>query len=328
MPKVSVIVPIYNVGEYLQGCLESVAAQTLQDFECICVDDGSTDTSGQIADEFAAQHSKNFSVIHKKNGGLSSARNAGLRQATGEYVFFLDSDDYIHPLTLETMVNIAQKEDVKVVNCNAQNTAKMYKKPLQNIDLNDCKVSVTLNPLKAFLTRRDIKTGVCFRLYKRDIIGKDPFIEGIHFEDVPFTTCLLNRLDKMALINAAFYYYYKNPNSVMRSNFSIDKIDSYDKIIRFLNAYFEREAPEKIPMLKQYLFNQRVKMMLNQCIRKQKDKAKQEDLFAHAVNVTRNLYKDGLISFAGLKLKHKITLWLLLNRPSYRPALLWARAFK
>ena len=105
MPKVSVIVPIYNVREYLKGCLESVAAQTLQDFECICVDDGSTDTSGQIADKFAAQHSKNFFVIHKKNGGLSSARNAGLRQATGEYVFFLDSDDYIHPLTLETMVN-------------------------------------------------------------------------------------------------------------------------------------------------------------------------------------------------------------------------------
>ena len=326
MAKISVIVPIYNVEEYVLGCLKSVAKQTFDDFECICVDDGSTDNSGKIADDFALSD-KRFSVIHQKNGGLSDARNTGMKNATGDWIFFLDSDDYLHPQTLEILLDTALKNAVNVVNCGSQNTSDKYKEILEQVNITNCKISIIKNPLESFLTKRAIKTGACFRLYKKSLIEKIPFIKGIHFEDIPFTTQLMNEIEKMAFVDAPLYYYYKNPNSIMRSDFSKEKIASYDKIIRHLAEYFKRSAPAKFDFVQKHLFNQRVKMMLNQCIRKQKDKEKQLELFECAQKVIQLLYSEKLISYQGLKIKHKITLWLILNKKaSY--ALRWGRLFK
>ena len=312
MAKISVIVPIYNVKEYVLGCLKSLAAQTFDDFECICVDDGSTDNSGKIADKFALSD-KRFSVIHQANGGLSDARNTGMKNASGEYVFFLDSDDYLHPQTLEILFNAAQKYGVDVVNCSSKNTDQKYKVIRKDIDINNCKISIIKNPLESFLKKREIKTGACFRLYKKSLIQKIPFIKGIHFEDIPFTTQLMNEIDKMAFVDAPLYYYYKNPNSIMRSNFSKEKIASYDKIIRYLAEYFKRTTPSKLDLVQKNLFNQRIKMMLNQCVRKQKDKQKRLELFEYAQKVIQTLYAEKIVSYSGLKLKHRITIWLLLN---------------
>ena len=326
MAKISVIVPIYNVEEYVLGCLKSVAAQTFGDFECICVDDGSTDNSGKIADDFALSD-KRFSVIHQKNGGLSDARNTGMKNATGDWIFFLDSDDYLHPQTLEILLDVALKNGVEVVNCNSKNTSEKYKAILEQINISNCKVSIIENTLETFLTKRAIKTGACFRLYKKELIQKIPFIKGINFEDIPFTTQLMNEIDKMAFVDAPLYYYYKNPNSIMRSDFSKEKVASYDKIIRYLAEYFKRTAPEKFDLVQKRLFNQRIKMMLNQCIRKQKDATKQLELLEHAQKVVQALYSEKIISFAGLKLKHKITLYLLLKKPA-SVALKWGKLFK
>lgn len=326
MAKISVIVPIYNVENYVLGCLKSVAAQTFKDFECICVDDGSTDNSGKIADKFVLKD-KRFSVIHQKNGGLSDARNTGMKNAKGDWIFFLDSDDYLHPQTLEILFDIVLKCDVKVVNCGVQNTSDKYKAIHKDIDITNYKISIITNPLKSFLTKRAIKTGACFRLYKRSIIEKIPFIKGIHFEDIPFTTQLMNEIDKMAFIDAPLYYYYKNPNSIMRSSFTKEKITSYNKIIRHLAEYFKRTAPDKFNLVQKRLFNQRIKMMLNQCIRKQKDKQKQLELFEYAGQVIQQLYSEKLISYKGLKIKHKITLYLILNN-WISIALKWEHFFK
>ncbi|MBP5534363.1 MAG: glycosyltransferase [Alphaproteobacteria bacterium] len=326
MAKISVIVPIYNVEEYVLGCLKSVAAQTFKDFECICVDDGSTDNSGKIADDFAFSD-KRFTVIHQKNGGLSDARNTGMKNAKGEWIYFLDSDDYLHPQALEILFVTALKYGIGVVSCCAKNTTDKYKEIHENIDLTNCKISIIKNALKVFLTKRALKTGACFRLYKKTLIQKIPFIKGIHFEDIPFTTQLMNEIDQIVLVDAPLYYYYKNPNSIMRSNFTKEKIASYDKIIRYLAEYFKRISPDKFAFVQKYLFNQRVKMMLNQCIRKQKDKQKQLELFDHAQKVVQALYSEGLISYDGLKLKHKITLWFLLRNQT-RLALKWKRLVK
>ena len=100
MPKVSIIVPIYNVKPYLKECLDSILVQTFSDFELILVDDGSTDGSERLADSYALSDPR-VKVVYKENGGLSSARNAGLDLACGEYIYFVDSDDYIEPDTLE-----------------------------------------------------------------------------------------------------------------------------------------------------------------------------------------------------------------------------------
>ena len=115
-PKVSVTVPVYNTSRYLRKCLDTLAAQTLKDIEVIMVDDGSTDDSGLICDQYAQQHT-NFKVIHKPNGGLSTARQAGLEAATGEYIIVCDSDDWVEPDMYERLYKAAKESDADIAMC-------------------------------------------------------------------------------------------------------------------------------------------------------------------------------------------------------------------
>ena len=114
LPKISVIVPVYNTARYLARCLDSIAAQTFPDWECICVDDGSTDESGAMLDAYARRDAR-FRVIHQENGGVSRARNAGLDAARGEWIAFVDSDDWIEPETYELAWNAAQTHGADLV---------------------------------------------------------------------------------------------------------------------------------------------------------------------------------------------------------------------
>ena len=109
MPAISIIIPVYNVEKYLRRCLDSVLNQTFQDWQAICVNDGSPDNSATILEEYAQRGSR-FVVVTKKNGGSSDARNVGVKRAQGEYILFVDSDDFIHPQTLELMVDIAKSK--------------------------------------------------------------------------------------------------------------------------------------------------------------------------------------------------------------------------
>ena len=113
-PKISIIIPMYNVEKYLKRCLDSVRAQTFTDFQAILVDDGSPDKSGEIAESYAALD-KRFIVVHKENGGLSDARNVGMSKASGEYIMYLDSDDFIHPQTMEIAYSLAQRDNSDIV---------------------------------------------------------------------------------------------------------------------------------------------------------------------------------------------------------------------
>ena len=106
MQKISIIIPIYNIERYLHRCLDSVLNQTFEEWQAILVDDGSTDKSGEIAEEYAAKDNR-FVVTHKENGGLSDARNVGISKATGEYIMFVDGDDFIHPQAMEIIYALA-----------------------------------------------------------------------------------------------------------------------------------------------------------------------------------------------------------------------------
>ena len=114
MPAISVIIPIYNVEKYLRRCLDSVLNQTFSDWQAICVNDGSPDNSAAILSEYAAKDSR-FKIVNKENGGLSDARNAGMQHATGDYILYLDSDDFIHPQTMEIAYYLAQRDGADIV---------------------------------------------------------------------------------------------------------------------------------------------------------------------------------------------------------------------
>ncbi len=311
MTQIAVIVPMYNVEKYVAACLQSVQNQTFGDFECLCIDDGSPDNSGKIAAEFAAKD-KRFRVLHQKNAGLSAARNAGVKNTTAPYVFFLDSDDYIHPQTLEFLFKTIQKYQTPVVSCDLQKTEDVFHPIEPNLSYEETPIEVIENPLEAFCHKK-IPTSVWTRLYERTFVEKIPFVEGIYFEDVPFTAECLSKIKTLPKINAPLNYYFCQSGSIMRSPFSVKKVDSYDILIRHLHTYFSHSAPQKMPMIQACIFNQRIKMMLNQCIRKQPNKTAQVQLFGYAQDKVKSLYEDGIISLNGLKLKHKLAIWVLLN---------------
>ncbi len=125
-PLVSIIIPIYNVEKHLKKCLDSVLSQTYRNIEIILIDDGSTDNSGYIADEYS-RHNDNISVIHTNNGGLSRARNIGIKSASGQWISFIDSDDYVSRDFISKLLNLAINNDADIATCKFQTVNKNVK---------------------------------------------------------------------------------------------------------------------------------------------------------------------------------------------------------
>lgn len=242
MPKISIIVPIYNVEKYLNRCIDSILNQTFVDFELILVDDGSHDNCGAICDEYVKKD-KRIKVIHKENGGLSSARNAGIDIAQGEYLGFVDSDDWIHPQLLELSFSIIKKTEVDIVsfdyikiqkekyNCEKINiekeaaNAKIYEKEF-----------IINNLYNKF--QQQIGVEAWKKIYKADIFKDLRFRKGIIHEDDDIFLDILFKVKKIAITNNVLYFYYMSNTSIMRSGFSekeLIRLDIDMKNIRRIN---------------------------------------------------------------------------------------------
>ncbi len=203
--KVSVIVPVYNVEEYIEKCLESLVNQTLKDIEIIIVDDGSPDNSYKIISKYLKKY-KNILYLKKENGGLSSARNYGLKYAKGEYVSFVDSDDYVEKNMFEEMYNEAFEKKLDILVAGAleitNNTTKVLK-PTYNLS-SDYKDYIMANPM------------ACGKLFKKDLFQK-PFLftEGIHYEDLELIPSLILKTKKIGYLDKPFYNYIIRDGSIM-----------------------------------------------------------------------------------------------------------------
>jgi glycosyltransferase involved in cell wall biosynthesis len=199
-PLVSVIVPIYNVEPYLEKCLNSIINQTYKNLEIILVDDGSPDNCGKICDEYALKD-KRIKVIHKLNGGLSDARNAGLDIAAGEYIAFVDSDDYIAENMYEDLVGIAQKEAADIVISGfyyiKKNGIFSYEKSLEELNKEDI--------LYQFLSD-NYHSSVCSKFFKAKLFQKLRF-KHIRFEDLFIMPSLILAAEKISFTPKAYYYY-------------------------------------------------------------------------------------------------------------------------
>ena len=231
MPRISVIIPVYNVEKYLTECLDSVLEQTLKDIEVICVNDGSTDNSGQILDEYARQDPR-IKVIVQENKGLSGARNTGVKIATGEFTCFVDSDDRIPPFALDTLWQIAQAAKVDVVM-----SEKRQSQLITQTEPVHWQIHTRVMP--DFVNNRHISSSAWNKLYRTKLIQNHPFIEGIYFEDWPFLTTLMGRISAFATTPTPCYIYRENNTSITRSSFNVKKVDSYIKGIQFVYAYFK-----------------------------------------------------------------------------------------
>lgn len=216
---ISVIIPVYNVEKYLKQCVDSVLAQTYQNIEIILVDDGSTDSSGQICDEYSNQH-KSIKSLHEQNGGASSARNYGLKHAKGDYVYFLDSDDYLINNAIERMVVCAVNNQADLVFIEAKSIDESGKEIKSNYHYHT--QYIPQSPYEAMQMMMDFKefhVGSPFFFIKRKLFIENnlTFTEGIMYEDMIMSYQLFSLAQRCAHVHEPIYIRRYRPNSVMTS---------------------------------------------------------------------------------------------------------------
>lgn len=213
MPKVSVIIPVYNVELYLRKCLDSVINQTLKDIEIICVNDGSTDNSLKILEEYADNDSR-IKIVSQQNGGLSNARNNAIKNATGEYIGFLDSDDWVSLDFYENLYNAAKKYKADIACTNLLRVSEekqIYYMKCKKYDVSD-------KPRKKYkLAQIPQNNYVMNRIYNRIKLLKTKlqFEEGVLFEDMEFSHKVVYYLERLVTVPDAIYYYRDTPNSIV-----------------------------------------------------------------------------------------------------------------
>ena len=223
MDFVSVIVPIYNVEQYLERCIDSILRQTYSEFELILVDDGSPDRCPEICD-FVSKKDSRIKVIHKKNGGLSDARNAGIAQAKGNLLVFVDSDDVLAENGLEVLVQAYKATGAQFVSTDRFNTFS------SEIPDNKVKISseyCVLSPAQS-LEHIFCKTGrweAWGNMYAKELFGKEKFPVGSLYEDLALIPLLIMKCQKCAFINTSIYYYYIRNDSIMGKSKSVIKDD-------------------------------------------------------------------------------------------------------
>ena len=250
MPKVSVIIPVYNVEKYLPACLDSILNQTLKDIEIICVNDGSPDNSHKILDAYAMRHPQ-IRVINQENAGLSAARNTGIDAAKGEYLYFIDSDDFLHPQCLEIIHGLAEKHHVPLVAFDLlpdDGTKKFSLRKAPVYDVDNMHETVTSNPLKYLKkskTKSRIWNSACLKLFRRDLFENLRFEPGIYFEDMVLTCKMLRDRPKTVIIPNKMYYYRTNPTSIMRSNMQPKHMESYCKAFEIILNHYQDEKYAK-----------------------------------------------------------------------------------
>lgn len=221
---ISVIIPVYNVGELLRESVDSIISQLGDDCEVIIVDDGSTDNSGRLCDEYSG--TKNVQVVHKTNGGLSSARNAGIDHASGQYLLFLDSDDYLRPGSLSLLRGMAERHgDFDFIQFRYDEVS----------DYSDRRPESTPADLFVLTDRRKmfeqkfalggIGASGCTKLIHRRVFDSLRFKEGIIHEDEQFTIHLIANSHRALYISNPLYMYVQRPGSIITSKFSRKRLD-------------------------------------------------------------------------------------------------------
>lgn len=241
MILVSVIVPVYNAGKYLPACLDSIINQHLQEIEIIVVDDGSTDDSGQIADRYAAKDSR-IRVIHQENAHLSAARNAGMQVAKGEYIAFIDSDDWIESDMFSSMYEVALREEADVVISgvtveftkeNRVHLDKIGEEYTERDQMNFYSLFVQLSELCLF-------NYACNKLYRTRILKDRMLIFEIEapFEDISFNLQVLKEIGTVSIIPGTYYHYIRRGEITILSSYRAGFLEAHKQKEEVLQSFF------------------------------------------------------------------------------------------
>lgn len=214
--RVSIIVPVYNVENYLAKCLDSLVNQTHQNIEILAVNDGSKDRSWEIIKKYAEKYPDKIKALIKENGGLSDARNFGLDRATGDYIGFVDSDDYVTDTMFEEMLQLAEKHQSGIVICNIQ-------KVNENGEVTQKLTQVPNMPEKIkledhFSVFSDISYFACNKLFRKELFNQKRFKKGAHFEDIQLIPQLLLECETIAQTQTFHYQYLERTDSITKTH--------------------------------------------------------------------------------------------------------------
>lgn len=238
-PLISVIVPVYKVEKYLSDCMESLLKQTYKNLEILLVDDGSPDNCPTLCDEYAKQDNR-VVVIHKPNGGLASARNAGLDAATGDYIAFLDSDDWIEPQTYDEMISFALRSDLDIVCCEISRV--QCGKEIERYRFYETGTELSGKEVTRKILLDNIGSQVVKGLYRSRCWDGVRFPVGRLYEDIPVVFLAYAAAEKIGFIAEPFYLYRENETGI---SLSPNPIKPYHQYLGFL-AHYEY-AKEKYP---------------------------------------------------------------------------------
>lgn len=242
-PKISIIIPVYNVEKYLRECLDSCINQTLEDIEIICVDDASPDNSIKILEEYQQNDSRIGIIRHEKNRNLGGARNTGLENATGEYVWFVDSDDYIDTKACQILYDAIKEFDVDMLcfsamqfNETKDNRTFSYHRYFQGVIVNKIYHSKT-NWIECNFS--NLNVSACMYLTKRNVIQNFRFREHVWHEDTDFTPILLFSVDSFCYIPYTAYFRRINPESITQTTMSQKRLEDLIKALESLDSFIK-----------------------------------------------------------------------------------------
>ena len=252
-PKVTVIVPVYNVEPFLDECVQSILAQTYHNIEIVLIDDGSTDSSGKMCDELSLKDGR-IVVIHKPNGGLSSARNAGMEAATGDYYVFVDSDDVISPSMIGDMVSKALEYDTDIVSSLITEDRSL----LETGDKNKVKLFSVSEGLKSIFSDGSVVTSSSGKMYAALLWDGIRFPTDKIFEDYA-TIYKVIKASKGRIVSYEDYnYFYRpNPNSITKASFSHKRMQFYD-VTSLVESDMQNEYPDLLPVIKNRVTRQSI----------------------------------------------------------------------
>ena len=244
---ISVIVPVYNVEEYLEECLESIRQQTFTDIEVILVNDGSTDGSREICEQYCEKDSR-FRLINQENQGQSVARNRGVKESVGQYIMFVDSDDVINTSVLEVLLPY-MKMDVDIVECRmTRNKEEFYLNKISTIVFEGNAKEAILNCIEF----KEVKFCPVTKLYTREIVEKIPFLEGYIYEDVFTGINYLKHIRKIVVIDYIGYYYRVHANSTMTKSFNEKDLDIFKVGNQLIDSFKDDE--NMLPYIGYFMF--------------------------------------------------------------------------
>lgn len=258
MAKIGIIIPVYNVEKYLRRCIASVLLQSFQDFEIILVNDGSTDQSGKICDEYARMDSR-ITVIHKENGGLSEARNYGLDRNNNEYIVFVDSDDYIDSRYLEILYCIMQEKHADIAICYSTDINEDEKQNLQKFNygeiISGAEVISRSEAYRRMMVFKNATVSAWGKMYHRDIFRLVRYPVGELYEDSKIIDQIIETSNRIVYVPYGGYFYLVRRGSITHRRITLEHMTAVDNSRYLLNLVQEKYPEIEDAAIAYYLWN-------------------------------------------------------------------------